>query len=187
MTAAKAWGMASLIATPALNAKVYRHFAGVTLAITACVALFANGEARQAIGDELTEREQRAAFERASTEKFGKAKLGDRRKLGRGGGRFGREEAVHDQQAEFDDAGGSDQDAPIALGSEAGGAPDGEGLAAATPDEIEAMTPEQRAAYLATLRQQRTPQVPTAATVSREQISALMAASSARSGSEGIE
>lgn len=179
--------MASLIATPALNAKVYRHFAAITLAITATVALFADGEARQTIGDDMSERDRRAAFEQASTAKFGQAKLGDRRRRGGGGGAFGREEIVRDQYGAFEGSDPFDGEGPLTLPVEVGGAAEVADLVAASPDELDAMTPAQRAAYSEQLRKKRTPQPTNPATVSREQIGALMAASAARSGSEGID
>jgi hypothetical protein len=59
----------------ALNAKMYRHFAVVTVCLTSAIAILADGENREAVADELARREQRAELKRAETEKFGAPKL----------------------------------------------------------------------------------------------------------------
>lgn len=70
------------------TARIYRHFAVVTLLLTGAVALFADGENRAAMAEEIAERQQRDALARASAEKFGPPKL---IKAGApdGGGSFG--------------------------------------------------------------------------------------------------
>lgn len=62
-------------ANPAIDAKMYRHFAVVTVCLTAGLAIFADGESRQAVADEISAREDQAALERAEVAKFGPAKL----------------------------------------------------------------------------------------------------------------
>lgn len=56
-------------ATLPVNARMYRHFAAVTLAITALVALFADGESRETIRNEVETRETRRALREEQTEK----------------------------------------------------------------------------------------------------------------------
>lgn len=63
--------MARVAPAPALNAKVYRHFAIVTLVITASLALFADGEKREAIADRVAEREAKTELQRADHERQG--------------------------------------------------------------------------------------------------------------------
>ena len=58
-----------------LNTNMYRHFAVITVCLTAALAMFADGESRDAVADELAAREQKAKLEKAEVEKFGKAKL----------------------------------------------------------------------------------------------------------------
>lgn len=48
--------------------KMYRHFAVVTVLLTACIALFADGERRDAIAEEVAEQQQRAALQQQQTE-----------------------------------------------------------------------------------------------------------------------
>lgn len=59
----------------ALNAKMYRHFAVVTVCLTGALAILADGENREAVADELAKREQRAELERVEAEKFGQPRL----------------------------------------------------------------------------------------------------------------
>lgn len=70
--------MARRARKPAVDARMYRHFAVVTVCLTAALAIFADGESRKAVTDEIAARERRAALERAEVEKFGQAKLIDR-------------------------------------------------------------------------------------------------------------
>jgi hypothetical protein len=64
------------ISTPALTPKMYRHFAVVTMMGTVLLAMFSNGENRQAISDRI-EAEQAAAKARrdAMRAKYGTPKL----------------------------------------------------------------------------------------------------------------
>ena len=86
---------------PAMDARMYRHFAVVTVCLTAALAIFADGESRKAMGDGIAAHERRAALERAEVEKFGQAKLIDR--SGAAGG----------PAATFDYSGGSAFGAPM--------------------------------------------------------------------------
>ncbi len=55
---------------------MYRHFTVITLVATGCVAIFADGERRQAINDEVSAQNQKAALRSAEAEKNGAANAG---------------------------------------------------------------------------------------------------------------
>jgi hypothetical protein len=67
------------IRKPAITLKVYRHFAAITVAITLTLGFFANGEGRQALADEVAERQQQAELRQAQVARFGQPKLIRRR------------------------------------------------------------------------------------------------------------
>jgi hypothetical protein len=67
------------IRKPAITLKVYRHFAAITVAITLTLGFFANGEGRQALADEVAERQQEAKLQQAQVARFGQPKLIRRR------------------------------------------------------------------------------------------------------------
>lgn len=52
-----------------VNARMYRHFAAITLAVTGLVALFADGESRESIRNEVEARETRRALREEQAEK----------------------------------------------------------------------------------------------------------------------
>lgn len=54
---------------------LFRHFAMITIAITGCVALFADGESREAIAAEIETRTDRNDLLRAEADKLGNRKL----------------------------------------------------------------------------------------------------------------
>jgi len=58
-----------------IPAHLYRHFAIVTLALSFALAMFADGEQRQSIVQEVEAREQQAELARQSAKKFGKPRL----------------------------------------------------------------------------------------------------------------
>jgi hypothetical protein len=62
--------------TPAIPPKLYRHFALVTVAITAGLAMFADGEKREVISSHIEAKQQADAVRRASYAKFGAPRLG---------------------------------------------------------------------------------------------------------------
>lgn len=62
----------------AVDAKMYRHFAVVTVCLTAALAIFADGENRKAVAEGIEAHERQTALERAEVAKFGQAKLVDR-------------------------------------------------------------------------------------------------------------
>lgn len=59
----------------ALNAKMYRHFAVVTVCLTGALAILADGENREAVAEELARRDRQAELKRAEAAKFGAPKL----------------------------------------------------------------------------------------------------------------
>lgn len=57
------------IAKPTVPQKAYRHFAVVTVVVALLLALFANGESRQAVAEEMAQRDEQARLERISAER----------------------------------------------------------------------------------------------------------------------
>ncbi len=82
----------SLIKVPP---RMYRHFAVVTVLLTLSIAIFADGESREAISAEIKSQNQRAELQQADAVKFGSRKMGGVDSAGRvkrsGGGGFGSE------------------------------------------------------------------------------------------------
>lgn len=79
-----------LLASIPVPAKVVRHFAAATLVITACIALFADGERREAIGAELRADQQRQEMRALDAQRNGPQKVGANAEVRRGNG-FGEE------------------------------------------------------------------------------------------------
>lgn len=63
------------IRKPAITPKVFRHFAAITIAITLTLGFFANGEGRQALADEVTERQHHAELQQEQVARFGQPRL----------------------------------------------------------------------------------------------------------------
>lgn len=65
-------------AAPAMpiSPKLFRHFAGVTVAITICVAVFADGERREVVNNELEAIEARNSLRAAEAAKMGARHVG---------------------------------------------------------------------------------------------------------------
>lgn len=164
-----------------IDPKMYRHFAMATVAISTIVAVFADGQSQQA----MAHNQKRTEIKQAEKPKFGKTTLADNRDDGgkrkpAGGGFHG----------QF----GAPMDGSSAAGGNSGVMP--AGLVLAPPpvvvevnhSALARMTPEQRAAYLKRLEEERQrrmdegPAVPSPA-----QVSALVASSAARSGSAEID
>ncbi|HYD25543.1 MAG TPA: hypothetical protein VEB68_12175 [Croceibacterium sp.] len=61
---------------PAIPPKLYRHFAIVTVALTTGLAMFADGENREAVVQHIEAKQQASAVRRASYAKFGAPTLG---------------------------------------------------------------------------------------------------------------
>ena len=66
----------SRIAKPQMfSSKVYRHFAVITIAVTACIGLFADGENTEAVRSRIEERQSRNHVLKAEAEKLGARRL----------------------------------------------------------------------------------------------------------------
>lgn len=63
------------ISKPPVPVKLYKHFAVVTVVLTATIALFADGENREAVAHQMEQREEEARLERASQEITGTPRL----------------------------------------------------------------------------------------------------------------
>lgn len=75
-----------LLASIPVPAKMYRHFATITIAITACIALFADGERREAIGAEIRADQKRQEMRAIDAQRNGPTKLGADQLVKRGNG-----------------------------------------------------------------------------------------------------
>jgi hypothetical protein len=62
--------------SPAIPSKMYRHFALVTVALTTGIAMFADGENREATATEIGEREQQEELRRESLERSAPPTIG---------------------------------------------------------------------------------------------------------------
>jgi len=62
--------------TPAVPPKMYRHFAVFTIALTAGLAMFADGENREAIAARIDQQQHDAELRRASAARFGAPRIG---------------------------------------------------------------------------------------------------------------
>lgn len=82
--------MKELLASIPVPAKMYRHFATITIAITACIALFADGERREAIGAEIRADQKRQEMRALDAQRNGPTKVGSNQLVERGNG-FGEE------------------------------------------------------------------------------------------------
>lgn len=61
---------------PVLSPRVFRHFAVITVAVTACIAMFADGENREALAGPIEQRIARNHQLQAEADKLGKRRLG---------------------------------------------------------------------------------------------------------------
>lgn len=162
-----------------IDPKMYRHFAGVTLAVSVVVGVFADGETQEA----MAQTEARTKLKAAEAKKNGPAKIGDNRT--RQKGQFGGETSRYGEGSDSSIAGADPVLKPTGPGLAAGPMPVWLEIDSAT---LARMTPAQKAAYLKKLeeeRQRRETQGPVMPT--QAQISALAAASAARSGSDSID
>lgn len=82
--------MKELLASIPVPAKMYRHFATITIVITACIALFADGERREAIGAEIRADQKRQEMRALDAQRNGPTRLGGTEQFNRGSG-FGEE------------------------------------------------------------------------------------------------
>ena len=181
---ALAFAMANLAIAPVVNAKLYRHFAAVTFAITLCVALFANGEARQVVGDGVGNQQQAAKLREADARKFGVKQIGDRRQ--RIGTRSGFGTDYDPSYGAASNPGGSRPDTRAhgesgERGFGVDGVATGDPPKVLSPDEMAQLTPAEQSAYLKRIRTQGAP------TRDGEvhDLAAIEAGSRARSGGGG--
>ena len=63
---------------PAIPPKVYRHFALFTVALTAGIAMFANGENREAVAERIDEHQEQQKLQQISREQVGPPRVGQR-------------------------------------------------------------------------------------------------------------
>ena len=175
--------MANLALAPVVNAKLYRHFAAVTFAITLCVALFANGEARQVVGDDVDDQRQAAKLRDAEARKFGVKKLGDNRSSGSRASfgsdfdpNYGASTGSRAVRSSSADAGSGQYGLPPVGNAPTVAPPD-----VLSPDEMALLSPAEQAEYLTRLRTQgmqpREEEV--------RDLAAIESASRARSGGGG--
>ena len=153
------FAMANLAIAPVVNAKLYRHFAAVTFAITLCVALFANGEARQVVGEGVSNQREAAKLRDAEARKFGVKKIGDNRRSG-SRSTFGSD--YDPRFGEASDAGGSRPDTFSQASSSdrgfgVGGVATGDPPKVLSPDEMAQLSPAEQSAYLKRIRSQGAP------------------------------
>ena len=150
--------MANLAIAPLVNAKVYRHFAAVTFAITLCVAMFANGEARQVVDEGVANQREASQLRQADAKKFGAKQIGDRRSgIGTRSG-FGSDydpgygAATYSVPRSISYSPGYADRAGVATGG-SGSSPPPEVL---SPDEVALLSAEEQSAYVKRLRNQGT-------------------------------
>ncbi|MEO7384308.1 MAG: hypothetical protein ABIU18_05180 [Novosphingobium sp.] len=70
--------MSRIATSPPIPKAMYRHFTVITLLATACIAIFADGERRQTISDEIDAQNQKAALRQAEADKIGAGTTGRR-------------------------------------------------------------------------------------------------------------
>jgi hypothetical protein len=104
--------MARAAPTLPISPKMFRHFAVITVAITACIALLADGEGKEALAAQVKERQQKNDLLIAEADKVGKRTVGFDQTIAR-------KAAVADSDGEGYDEGGSFGE-PMDAGSGAG-------------------------------------------------------------------
>ena len=179
--------MANLASAPLVNAKVYRHFAAVTFAVTLGVALLANGEARQTVDDGIAQQQQAAKLRDAEAKKFGVGKIGDRRQSAGTQGGFGED---------YDPGYGAGSDPAGSLTGAYGPVSGGEGDGAVgrtmvepqpqvlSPDEVAALPADEQRAYMNRMRNRKSAAKRAAEPADH---AAIEAGSLARSGSSASD
>ena len=176
------------ISTPALKPSMYRHFAVLTVACTLVLALFSDGESRDAVAAELEAQQQaEAARLAASKPKYGEPKFKQKQRAARwrefndSEVHFG--DAMDFRGSKVQDVGDLDLSARSRLGGEF--APQDYARFGISQEELAALSPAEREKLLAKLRAGGLPVDPAER---QRQIERLLAASASRSGSEaGLE
>lgn len=160
-----------------ISPKMYRHFAIVTVVISATIAMFADGDRRDAIAEGIAQREQKAELSQQEREKTGPRQVGT---LPQQSGSWG-SDSVGGFGSPMDNSSVSDGSSiyagartPMTIRVEV------------DPAVLAKMTPEQRAAYLKKLEEERSRRLAQGQPIpDPSQIQNLIAASAARSGSDG--
>jgi len=162
-----------------VDPKMYRHFAIATVAISICVALFANTDNQQAIAGELAKRDQKVALKVAEAKKMGpRALLENNAPIG--------PDMLDDAPPTVAEA----RDRGWGAAAARPGLKQACGREAADRTALTRMSEPQREAYLAKLDEMDCAKMaPDAAPVqpSQQQINALAEASAARSGASSID
>lgn len=170
-----------------VDAKIYKHFAVLTVVITACIGFFADTDNRQAIASEMDKRDQTVALRKAEEEKRAKHPVLENRA---GNGPPMADDLAGGYGAPTDGGSGRGTASSVLPGAGSSGLRQACGRSAADRNALAKMGKEQAAAYLAKLdemdcskaAQSSQPHQPTPG-----EISALAAASAARSGSESVD
>lgn len=148
----------------AITAKMYRHFAVITVALTLTLALFADGENRQAVAEEVERVERENELARAEAEKLGAPKLFRRAPEQSGGGSFGPDTDAS-YGAPMDNGGGNvtrvqrSASMPVTSGELIDLGLSEEELAALTPEQLEELLEQLRASRQAASSAERESQV----------------------------
>lgn len=162
-----------------ISPKLYRHFAIITIAISGVIAMFADGDRRQAIADDIHQRQQQAELKKIDRDKFGPQQIG-----------------MPPPPIVSSDDGAASYGSPSDLGgtnertSTFGTARRGlmDVEISVDPKLLAQMTPQQRAAYLKKLEQERQRRMSEGPVVpSQSQVDNLIAASARRSGSDSAD
>lgn len=177
------------ISTPALTPKMYRHFAVITLVSTLLMAVFSDGESREAVAAEMAARQRQAELQKASQEKYGKPSLirADE-ESGGGGGGSGWSDSGGDYGEPMDAAGSRVQRisnfgaAPAR--ADGGYAPEAYAQYGISQAELAQLSPDERAALLARVRAGGMAVDPRER---QRQIDALLSSSRNRAGGEFSE
>lgn len=163
--------------------KAYRHFAVVTVALTTLMAVFADGENREAISKTVEDQRQDQDLHREEAEKYGrpvlKIKDSDSSK---GGGHFASDAETGAGLVMVGGGGGSysQHRSRAGVGARvAAGAYRRQGI---TDEQLAKLTPGERDALLESLEEKEA--APAEREVTQTDLDRLMAASALRSGSE---
>jgi hypothetical protein len=181
--------MAQLRTQP-IDAKMYRHFAVITVAITLTIGVFADGEGRQAlangVSEEVAERQEAARVAQAQVDKFGKPEL-IRRSPPKPRGDWGYGDTFDSSYGQPNDGSASSSVGSAVWRGRSN--PNAKVPGAYTPYGIpqaqwDAMSEEEREAFLG---KRPKPQPIVSAAQHQREVNGLMAASAARAGeaSEG--
>jgi len=161
-----------------ISPKMYRHFAIITVAISATVAMFSGSDRREAMADGIQKREQHAEWTHMEHAKSKPAEIG----------------TLPQQSGSW----GSDSEGGFGSPMDGSAVSDGSGVIPGArmpmtvrievdPAVLAKMTPEERAAYLKKLEEERRRRMEKGQPVpDQQQVQNLIAASAARSGSDGI-